>query len=342
MTIESQSLRYDARCSGAPGSVTSLKGPFSTRSAYGQLALLLALALPVASGCSIKRFALTKVADALAGSGGDVYASDEDPELVRDATPFALKSIESLLAQLPEHSGLLLSACSGFTQYSYAFVATDADLVEASDYRESVRLRERALRLYLRARNYGLRGLELEHPGITERLMLEPEAAVADLTEPEIDLIYWTGAAWGSAISLGKDRPDLVADVPAVVALMKRGLELDEGHGDGAIHEVMVTLESLPAYMGGSLERAQQHYERAIELSGGQRASAYVTLAESVAVANQDARSFERLLEQALDVDVDAVPAVRLQNIIVQRRARWLLGRTDELFLEMDQEEELP
>ena len=41
---------------------------------------------------------------------------------------------------------------------------------------------------------------------------------------------------------------------------------------------------------------------------------------------------FERLLNRALAVNADDRPEWRLQNLIVQRRARWLLTRTDDLF----------
>ena len=33
-------------------------------------------------------------------SGGDTYATDDDPELVRDAVPFGLKTMEAVLASL--------------------------------------------------------------------------------------------------------------------------------------------------------------------------------------------------------------------------------------------------
>jgi predicted anti-sigma-YlaC factor YlaD len=41
------------------------------------------------------------------------------------------------------------------------------------------------------------------------------------------------------------------------------------------------------------------------------------------------------MLERALRIDPDQHPAARLANLIAQRRARWLLGRIDDLFLEM-------
>ncbi len=291
------------------------------------------LALLVSGGCSLRRVAVNSLAKALA-SAGDVYAADEDPELVRDALPFALKTIESLLAEQPEHRGLLLGACSGFTQYAYAFPETDAELVEASDYPRAQALRRRALALYLRARGYCLRGLEMDHPGIEGRLQRDPAGAVAGFRAAEVPLLYWTGAAWGAAIAAGKDRPALVADLPAVKALIERALALEEDFGGGALHAAMITLEGLPAAMGGSAERARRHFERAVELGRGRDAAPYVALAESVAVPAQDRDEFEGLLARALNVDPDAEPRLRLQNLVAQRRARALQGRVEELFLE--------
>ena len=84
------------------------------------------LALAGSSGCSIRKFAINKLGDALAHSG-TTFASDDDPEFVKGAVPFSLKLIESLLSETPRHTGLLLAASSGFTQYSFAFVQQDGD-----------------------------------------------------------------------------------------------------------------------------------------------------------------------------------------------------------------------
>jgi predicted anti-sigma-YlaC factor YlaD len=295
---------------------------------------LAALAL-AASGCSIKRMAVNSVANTLA-EGGDVFTRDDDPELVREALPFGLKTMEVLLEEVPRHRGLLLAACQGFTQYAYAFVQAEADRVEPLDYEEASRLRQRALRLYLRARDFGLRGLEVDHRGIGQRLQVRPDSAARRLGRGDLGLLYWTAAAWGSAINLGKDRPDLAADIAVVKALIQRGLEVDEGFEEGALHEAMILLESLPPAMGGSPERARRHFARAVELSGGVSPAPYVLLAQSVAVAQQDRPEFRALLERALAVDPDLKPERRLATLLLQRAARDLLAREDELFLEPD------
>lgn len=293
--------------------------------------LALALLLALLPACSIRRLAINSVADSLSASG-DVWASDDDPELIRDAVPFALKTTESLLAQVPEHQGLLLSACSGFAQYAYAFVELDAFVVQPASYEQAQALRARALKLYLRGRDYCLRALEARSPGVTARLRRQPAGAVDDLGPDSLELLYWTGASWGAAISAGLDRPELVVDLPAVRALMDRALTLNPDWNGGAIHEALISLAALPATMGGSPEEAEAHFRRAVELSGGTRASPYVTLAAGLMVAEQDRARFEELLQQALAIDPDSRPSERLANLLAQKKARLLLERADDLF----------
>src|SRR6185369_1708316 len=132
------------------------------RTRFYSRVLLLSLALSCAGGCSIRRYAINKAADALAASGS-TFASDDDPDLVKAATPFSLKLMESLLAESPRHSGLLLATASGFTQYAYAFVHEDADELEETNFAAATAMHARARRLYLRARDYGLRGLDVAH-----------------------------------------------------------------------------------------------------------------------------------------------------------------------------------
>ena len=147
----------------------------------------LPLLLVLLSGCSIKKMAINKLGDALSGSGTG-FASDDDPELVKAAVPFSLKLIESLLAESPQHKGMLLAACSGFTQYSFAFVNQDADELEDTDIAAATRMRVRAKRLYLRARGYGLRGLEVKHPGFEQALRKNPKTAVKSATVSDVPL----------------------------------------------------------------------------------------------------------------------------------------------------------
>ncbi len=302
------------------------------RSVAGSLALaVVTLFLPA---CSVKRIAVNKLGNALA-SGGTTFTSDEDPELVRDALPFSLKLIESLLAESPRHRGLLLAAASGFTPYAYAFVQEDADEIQDRDLERATALRIRARRLYLRARDYGVRGLEVTHPTFGSELRKDPRAAVQMATPKDVPFLYWTAASWGAAISLSKDNPDLVADQGIVEALIDRALALDEKFAEGAIHSFLIAYEgSRNGAEGDFAVRSRKHFDRALQLSGGNLAGPLVSLAENVSLEKQNRAEFESLLKRALAIDVNVKPDDRLANLVMQRRARWLLQRTGELFLE--------
>jgi predicted anti-sigma-YlaC factor YlaD len=295
---------------------------------------LFALSLAVASGgCSVRKFAINKLGDSLANSG-TTFASDDDPEFVGQAVPFSLKLIEGLIAESPKHRGLLFAASSGFTQYSYVYLQQPAEEIEEKDLEQSNALRERARKLYLRARNYGMQGLEAKHPRFAATLRENPDAALRGMKKADVPLLYWTALSWGAAISVSKDHPDLVADQPKVEALLDRAFQLDPDYDHGALDQFLISYEGARQGIEGDFEqRSRIHFVRAVRLSGGGLASPYVAYAESVSIQKQRRQEFESMLHQALAIDPDAKPEWRLSNLIMQRRARWLLSREDELFV---------
>ena len=286
------------------------------------------------TGCSFRQVAVNKLGDALSKKG-TAFATDDDPELIKGAIPFSLKLMESLLAESPRHRGLLLAACRGFTQYSYVFVQLEADQVEEKDLEKAMEMRHRSQRLFLRARNYGLRGLDLIEPGFERTARDNLKKAVQAFKVSDVALLYWTAVSWTAAVSVTKDNSDLIADLPVVDALLDRALELDEAFDSGAIHSFLIAYEMGRGTSSGDPEqRARSHFQRAVELSQGQLSGPFVTFAESVSLPKQDKEEFKRLLEQALKINPDDRPEWRLANLMMQRRSRWLLGRTNKFFVD--------
>jgi len=259
------------------------------------------------------------MASALAASSA-VYDSDNDPEFVRAAAPSTLKTIEMLLSQSPNHAGLLLAACSGFTQYSYGFLHVESAL-QRGNADAARELRDRAVRMYQRARGYCLRGLAVNHARITQpSIMADP--AVLDVTSAEdVPFLYWTGAAWGAELSLD-DHLKRIGELVAVRALLERAKALDEGWQQGAIYEALIAIDGLPRLVGGSPQAARADFSRAVELSQGRSVFAYLAMA----ITLPEGAERRRLLEQAVAIDVQKSPVRRLTNLIAQRYARALLG----------------
>jgi predicted anti-sigma-YlaC factor YlaD len=299
-------------------------------------ALIVAALLPVAAGCgAIKHAAINNVASVLSKSGTSV-TSDDDPDLVGQAIPFTIKLYEGLLESIPDNREFLLATCALSTQYGYAYLESDADILGEPRHDEAVALRERALNMYLRGRKYCLRALDRRFEHISKDLAGDQatmEHAVARFKDKkDVPMLYWTAASWGAAISLGKDKPLIAIDFPVVRALAERALALDESYNAGALHEMMITLDSLPEALGGNAENARKHFDRAVELQKGLSPGPYVAFAMGVAQPAQDREQFTKLINQALAIDPEKDPNNRLVTKLTQRRAKALLDQIDSLF----------
>jgi hypothetical protein len=153
------------------------------------LPILGALALLAFPGCSIKKIAINSLGNALA-SGGSTYAEDDDPDLVREAVPFGLKTIEGLLAESPRHRGLLLAAASGFTQYGYAFIQQEATHREPRPGWPALGTAAASITSGRSGQTPGLGWLPSRRP--PAKGPRKPFPAPANATS----LLYWTGLAW--------------------------------------------------------------------------------------------------------------------------------------------------
>ncbi|OAI57199.1 hypothetical protein AYO49_02565 [Verrucomicrobiaceae bacterium SCGC AG-212-N21] len=279
---------------------------------------------------SLRKTVINQAGDALSGSG-TTFSSDDDPEFVAAAIPFSLKMMEALLSETPKHEGLLFATTSYFTQYGYAFIMQQAAELEEKDLTAANHQRDRASRMFKRAWGYGMRGFEVKHPGFEKELRANPKVALKKLKKSDVPLLYWTAVAGG--LRIRPDKPDTVADQPMVEAMIDRALELDESYEKGAIHAFLIKYEMNRQGVKDPAARSRKHFKRAVELSGGIDAGPYVSLAESVAIPQQNGKEFEELLNKAIAIDVDKHPGIRLSNMVMQRRAKWLLARKDDLIL---------
>lgn len=271
------------------------------------------------SACSPTQLLVRQAADQLAAQGQD---DEEDLALARDAAPFYLKLSETLLQRTPGHLALAEAVAGGFTRYAWAFVAFEADKLEAQDARAAQRLRDRASRLYARAHRHAMQALVLRHPELRQALQT---GADLRLSPEAVGAAYWAAASWGGWISLSKDRPDVVADLPQAVHLARLAYQQDATHDRGGLAALMGSLEA--ARPGGSLAQAGAYFDQAIAAGGGP--GALVAKAEGLALAQADRPAFEQLLRQALQ----AAPLARdLASQVMRERARWLLDTADDRF----------
>jgi predicted anti-sigma-YlaC factor YlaD len=296
----------------------------------------LALSLALLGACSVQKFAMRKVADLLSSDSSTVFTGDPDVDLVGDALPFSLKLYESLLQGVQDSPELYLATGKAFVLYARAYVQLPAEMLPQDRFDDRVRGEKRAKALYERARQYVMRGLDLRHPGLSKRILEGDDwkTAVDEARPTDARWLYYGALAWMGSFSTDTFDLEMLLRLPRAAAMIARVLALDDGFDDGGAHEFFVTYYgSLPADLGGSDAKARFHFDRAVALSKGLKASTYVALATALSVKNQNVGEFKTMLGKALAINLDAAPAFRLVNAISQRQAAWLLDHLEDYFL---------
>ena len=305
-------------------------------------AVFLPLTALICLSCSIS----TLVANALTGeSTSTVFTGDTDPELVGDALPFAIKMYEALLDSAPKHQGLILTTGSLYIMYANAFVQGPAEMLPLEDYEEKSTRLERAKKLYLKGVGILERGINNKYPGMLGEWGPGDNPAftqgVAKMKKEDIPLFYWYAGGTLSAYALNAFDISLGLRVPQLTAMMKKAYELDENYNSGTLDEFFLLLYgALPDGMGGDTEQALIHYQKALEKSKGLSAGPYVSYAQTIAVKDQDYKAFKENLDAALSIDAAADPSNTLVNTINQRKARYLLEKAPDLFLDFEFEDD--
>ena len=274
--------------------------------------------------CSPRYLIVQGVGNELASQG---QAAEDDLELAREASAFYLKLSESVLRQSPGNLKLAEAVAGGFTQYSFAFVSLEADKSEAKNIKLAQKLRERAARLYLRAHRHAMAALEQRKPGFFKALSSPEQKNWPRLDDEEIGVAYWAAASWGGYISLSKDDPNIVADLPLAVRLAHLAWEKSPNYGEGALAGLMGSFES--SRPGGSREQALIYFDQAIAAGAGKSAGPFVAKAEGIALPAGNRDEFEALLHQALTASDSRKD---LQNEVMRERAQWLLETAGDLF----------
>ncbi|NQT91581.1 MAG: hypothetical protein HQ559_02385 [Lentisphaerae bacterium] len=274
-------------------------------------AILIALSA-LLTGCAVMRRGPELLTDSLMIQG--------DPELVKTGAPAYLLMLDSLAEAYPKNKEILLASADANTAYAAAFL-TGVEL-------------ERARIMYAKARDYGLRVLcrNAAFRDAFQGSLQEFETAVAAFDKKAARALYTTGVAWMGWIINSPDSIAATADMPRALILVRRVLELEPGHQAGGPEMLFGIYYSVqPRGAGRDLERAKNHFLRAIEHAGPDNLLPRVAYAEFYARYAFDRELFEQTLESVLEEETKDGP-FRLMNAVSKKRAEDLLEQADDLF----------
>lgn len=262
---------------------------------------------------------VSSVTERLAEDLSSAILDNDDLDVVRDGAPAYLIMLDALLRSSPESPSLLAAAATLNGAYGTAFV--DDPERQRSFANKALRLASRAaceeIRWTCTVRTDDVATLEMHLPRLARK---------------DVPVAYAFATAWAGWIQAYHDDWGAVAELGRVRLLMTRIAELDEAYEHGGPRMYLGVFETLvPAVLGGRPELGRQHFERAIELSGGRFLMARVLLAERYGRLVFDRALHDRELRAALDAD-PRQRGMTLANLIAQQRARSLLESADEYF----------
>jgi tetratricopeptide (TPR) repeat protein len=253
--------------------------------------------------------------------GLEAFNEESDLELAKDALGSNLKLIEALIKGDPGNEKLLLMASQGYSAYAHAFVE-DEDI-------------GRARQFYLRGRDYGMRILlqNERFRDAAEKDIAGFSQALHSFSRDDVPAIFWTAFAWGSYVNLTLTDVRALADLPKVNAMMDFVLQRNPSYYYAGAHLYFGTLlASTPVLLGGNPDAAREHFEKAIQLTGGKFLMTYLYYARSYAVQTMNRELFESLLKTVVTAPLDALPEARLPNAVAKKRAQRLLQNVEQFF----------
>ncbi len=239
------------------------------------------------------------------------------------AMPPYLQYMDNLI--LPVSPDLLYYRLSG-AYYGYAFCfVEDTDKKEASS-------------LYLKGRDYALTELKRYRIFFTamtyESTMKEFKASLpASFDKKHIQGLYWAAMNWAGWVNLNLDKPEALADLPKVEAMLEFVILLDGSYNSGSAYAALGALHAnRTKEEGGNPERAKDEFDASFTYSGNSVLPFHVMYAQYYARQIQDKELFKKTLTTVLETPANTYPDNTFMNEVARKKAKVLLDNIDTYF----------
>ncbi len=273
-----------------------------------------------ASSCSRSKLAVGAMVPILENTKIAAFSSS-DVRTFNAAAPSNLLLLEGLIRTEPTNERLRMSA--SMLYFSYAFTFDDpADAGYASmlyvkglDHAKSALLRNEKIR------------------SAWDRPYADFVEGAKSLTAKDLEATVWTVANWSQLIALHLDSTQVLTQIPRLVTLLERAIEIDGTYFEGLPLMLMGSLHAFrPPMMGGNPEASRKSFESAFAVSDRKFLLASYLYAKFYCYRIQDAEEFDKTLRFVIEQPDSIMPEFRLMNAMAKQKAAVLLKEKDELF----------
>lgn len=299
-----------------------------------RIALLLVLGI-FSFSCSIKKMAIRSAVDVI-GDSRKVFEQETDLELAEASIGANLKLLEVMQVNDPENEKILMLLAEIYSAYTLSFVEDKFEEFDEKDDKLSDYHRLRAIKLYVRARNYAgqvlLPKLGKDPAELSEQELKEK---LNKLDKSDVGSVFWYAFSWGSSINLDRQNIDALSQLNKIEVMMQRVKEWDESYYyAGAWLFEGIYFGARSPTLGGNPERSKASFEKALQLTDGKLLVIPYFYARTYCIFAQDRKCFEENLQKVLNAPENILPEQMLANALARKKGLRLQERASEYFVD--------
>ena len=218
-------------------------------------------------------------------------------------------------------------------EYGFGIIMEQANRLIDEDYSQAMAKYEQANKIFSEARDSGLSIITKKYPNFKK--WLNKEASI-DFNADDMNDIYWLAASIGGCISSSRGDPFELINLPNVGRLLRTGIDINPGWENGSFYSAMISFTTTRSDLNEVMLRdsVDYYFDKAVLFSNGKDAGPYLTYAESIHKPLQERKNFVDKLNYVINMENKPNNEFELTNLLAKSRAKWLLARTDEYFLE--------
>ena len=218
-------------------------------------------------------------------------------------------------------------------EYGFGIIMEQASRLIDEDYSKAMAKYEQANKIFSEARDSGISIMSKKYPSFDK--WLNKETSI-DFNADDMNDIYWLAASIGGCISSSRGDPFELINLPNVGRLLRTGIDINPEWANGSFYSAMMSFTTTRSDLNETMLRdsVDFYFDKAIFYSNGKDAGPYLTYAESIHKPFQERKDFVDKLNYVINMENKPSNEFELTNLLAKSRAKWLLARTDEYFLE--------
>ncbi|MDC0479928.1 TRAP transporter TatT component family protein [Candidatus Marinimicrobia bacterium] len=252
------------------------------------------------------------------------------PSLVSIYFEKKINSLEKIDSPTLEEKRLIMKTK---VEFAYGVLMEENDRLIEKDYSKGIEGYKNAHSIFKESKKLGSEILRDSYPNFDAWLL---GTSTIEFSSSNVSDLYWLAASMGGAIKSSRGNPFEIVNLPKVAQLLENAILLEPTWGKGALYSAMMSYTSSRSDLSEKAlkESVNMYFEKALILSDSLNASLFVTYAESIHKPFQEKSDYVKKLNYVLEMETGKDSEFELSNIIAQKRAKWLLSKTNENFLE--------